>query len=80
MSRHHGHPLGPRAGLPPEAATPLMIVGLIWGSAALVGLVEALTGAFIGGQYVLMTQFGFIILVLLVRPRGIAGLLDHTRE
>ncbi len=39
MSRHHGHPLGPRAGLPPEAATPLMIVGLIWGSAALVGLV-----------------------------------------
>jgi branched-chain amino acid transport system permease protein len=49
-------------------------------AAALVGLVEALTGALIGGQYVLMTQFGFIILVLLVRPRGIAGLLDHTRE
>ena len=49
-------------------------------AAALVGLVEALTGALIGGQYVLMTQFGFIILVLLFRPRGIAGLLDHTRE
>ena len=49
-------------------------------AAALVGLVEALTGALIGGQYVLLTQFGFIILVLLVRPRGIAGLLDHTRE
>lgn len=49
-------------------------------AAGLVGLVEALTGALIGGQYVLMTQFGFIILVLLVRPRGIAGLLDHTRE
>jgi branched-chain amino acid transport system permease protein len=49
-------------------------------AAALVGLVEALTGALIGGQYVLMTQFGFIIAVLLVRPRGIAGLLDHTRE
>ena len=39
MSRHHGQPLGPRAGLPPEAATPLLIVGLIWGGAALVGLV-----------------------------------------
>ena len=39
MSRHHGHPLGPRAGLPPEAATPLLIIGLIWGTAALVGLV-----------------------------------------
>ena len=49
-------------------------------AAALVGLVEALTGALIGGQYVLLTQFGFIILVLLARPRGIAGLLDRTRE
>lgn len=49
-------------------------------AAALVGVVEALTGALLGGQYVLMTQFGFIIAVLLVRPRGIAGLLDHTRE
>jgi branched-chain amino acid transport system permease protein len=49
-------------------------------AAALVGLVEALTGALIGGQYVLLTQFGFIILVLLLRPRGIAGLLDKSRE
>ena len=39
MSRHHGQPLGPRAGLPPEAATPLLIIELIWGTAALVGLV-----------------------------------------
>jgi branched-chain amino acid transport system permease protein len=29
---------------------------------------------------VLMTQFTFVIAVLIVRPRGIAGLLDHTRE
>ena len=49
-------------------------------AAALVGLVEALTGALIGGQYVLLTQFGFIIVVLLLRPRGIAGLLDKSRE
>lgn len=49
-------------------------------AAALVGVVEALTGALLGGQYVLLTQFGFIIIVLLFRPRGIAGLLDHTRE
>jgi branched-chain amino acid transport system permease protein len=27
-----------------------------------------------------MTQFLFIILVLIVRPRGIAGLLDKARE
>ncbi|MBL8318683.1 MAG: branched-chain amino acid ABC transporter permease [Burkholderiaceae bacterium] len=49
-------------------------------AAALVGVVEALTGALIGGQYVLLTQFGFIIVVLLLRPRGIAGLLDKSRE
>ena len=38
MSRHHGQPLGPRAGLPPEAATPLTIVALLWGGAAIVAL------------------------------------------
>lgn len=49
-------------------------------AAVLVAIVEALTGALLGGQYVLITQFLFIIGVLLIRPRGIAGLLDHTRE
>jgi branched-chain amino acid transport system permease protein len=49
-------------------------------AAALVGLVEALTGALLGGQYVLITQFLFIIAVLLWRPRGLGGLLDHSRE
>ena len=49
-------------------------------AAFLVGLVEALTGAFLGGQYVLITQFLFIIAVLLWRPRGLGGLLSHTRE
>jgi branched-chain amino acid transport system permease protein len=34
----------------------------------------------LGGQYVLMTQFLFIIAVLLVRPRGIAGMIEHSRE
>jgi branched-chain amino acid transport system permease protein len=49
-------------------------------AAILLGLVEALTNKFLGGQYVLMTQFLVIILVLIVRPRGIAGLLDKARE
>ncbi len=49
-------------------------------AAILLGLIEALTNKFLGGQYVLMTQFLFIILVLIVRPRGIAGLLDKARE
>ena len=49
-------------------------------AAILLGLIEALTNKFLGGQYVLMTQFLFIILVLIIRPRGIAGLLDKARE
>jgi branched-chain amino acid transport system permease protein len=49
-------------------------------AAVLVGLIEAVTAVALGGQYVLMTQFLFIIIVLLVRPRGIAGMLEHARE
>jgi branched-chain amino acid transport system permease protein len=49
-------------------------------AAIILGLNEALTSVMIGGQYVLITQFLFIILVLLVRPRGIAGILDKARE
>jgi branched-chain amino acid transport system permease protein len=49
-------------------------------AAVLVGLIEAVTAVGLGGQYVLITQFLFIIIVLLVRPRGIAGMLEHTRE
>jgi branched-chain amino acid transport system permease protein len=49
-------------------------------AAVLLGLVEALTNKFLGGQYVLMNQFLVIILVLIVRPRGISGLVDKARE
>jgi branched-subunit amino acid ABC-type transport system permease component len=49
-------------------------------AAVLLGLIEALTNKVLGGKDVLMTQFLFIILVLIIRPRGIAGLLDKARE
>lgn len=49
-------------------------------AAVLVGFVEAATAVTLGGQYVLITQFLFIIVVLLIRPRGIAGMLETTRE
>ena len=49
-------------------------------AAILLGLVEALTNKFLGGQFVLMTQFLVIILVLMIRPRGISGLVDKARE
>ena len=49
-------------------------------AAIILGINEALTSAFLGGQYDLITQFVLIIVVLLVRPRGIAGILDKARE
>ena len=49
-------------------------------AAIVLGFNEALTSRMIGGQYVLMTQIGLIILILLFRPRGIAGILDKARE
>ncbi len=55
------------------------VPGAVFG-AVLLGFNEALTASLLGGQYVLITQFLLIILVLLVRPRGIAGLLDKARE
>lgn len=49
-------------------------------AAMILGLNEALTSVLLGGQFVLITQFLFIIAILLVRPRGIAGILDKARE
>ena len=51
-------------------------------AAILVGFLEAIIGAipFLGQRYVLFGTFLFIIAVLVIRPRGIGGLLDDTRE
>ncbi len=49
-------------------------------AAVILGLTEAITSRYLGGQYVLITQFLVIITILIVRPRGIAGLLDKARE
>ena len=48
--------------------------------AMVLGTNEALTSTLLGGQYVLITQFLLIIVILLIRPRGIAGILDKARE
>ena len=49
-------------------------------AAIILGITEAATSRLLGGQYVLITQFLVIISILIVRPRGIAGLLDKGRE
>lgn len=49
-------------------------------AAIILGFTEAATSRFLGGQYVLITQFLVIITILIFRPRGISGLLDKARE
>lgn len=49
-------------------------------AAIVLALNESITNVTFGGQYVLITQFLFIIAILVVRPRGIAGILDKARE
>ena len=49
-------------------------------AAIILGFTEALTSRILGGQYVLITQFLVIITILIIRPRGIAGMLDKGRE
>lgn len=49
-------------------------------AALILGCTEAFTSRLLGGQYVLITQFLVIITILIIRPRGIAGILDKARE
>jgi branched-chain amino acid transport system permease protein len=48
-------------------------------AAVIVALVEALTATYIGAEDVLVSLFILIALVLLIRPRGLAGILETTR-
>lgn len=48
-------------------------------AALLVAATEAVTVSYLNASWVLVTQFGLIALVLLVRPRGVAGMLEATR-
>jgi branched-subunit amino acid ABC-type transport system permease component len=48
-------------------------------AAVLVGAVEAVTATYLGTQWVLVTLFLLIAVVLLVRPRGIGGVLEAVR-
>lgn len=48
-------------------------------AAVLVGTTQATTATYLGSQYDLITLFVLITVVLLARPRGVAGLLQSTR-
>ena len=79
--------VNPNSGLQPLIKG--LIIALVGGLGSMLGaiiaafiiaLIEALTATYMGGQYVLIGQILFIIIVLLIRPRGVAGMLDEFRE
>lgn len=78
--------VGPFVGFQPmiKGLTVAMLGGLgsVRGAviaAVLVAFVEAATATYIGPELVLVALFILIAVVLLVRPRGIAGVLETTR-
>ena len=45
----------------------------------LVGLIEAWAGTYLGGEYKMLTTFGLLIAVLMVRPYGLFGTVEIER-
>ena len=45
----------------------------------IVGLVEAWTGTFIGGEYKLLATFSLLIVILMIRPYGLFGTVEIER-
>jgi branched-chain amino acid transport system permease protein len=50
-----------------------LVAGLV------IGLVEALVGTYLGGEYKLVTTFGILILMLMIRPYGLFGTKEIER-
>jgi branched-chain amino acid transport system permease protein len=49
-------------------------------AALIFGFAEASTARFLEQSMVPFVQFGLVILILLVRPRGLGGVLEDVRE
>lgn len=54
------------------------VLGALVGG-VIVGVVEALTGYYIGGEYKLLATFSLLVLILLVRPYGLFGTHEIER-
>ena len=45
----------------------------------IVGLVEALSGFYLGGEYKILATFSLLVLILMVRPYGLFGTHEIER-
>lgn len=68
--------MGDNVGTKAIAAMVLGGVGSIWGAIAgglIIGLIETLSIYFLGGNSVQMVVWGFLLAIIIVRPRGLFG-------
>ena len=68
--------MGDNVGTKAIAAMVLGGVGSIWGAIAgglIIGLIETLSIYFLGGDFVQMVVWGFLLAIIIVRPRGLFG-------
>ncbi len=68
--------MGDNVGTKAIAAMVLGGIGSIWGAIAgglLVGIAETLSIQYLGGDSVQMTVWGLVLLVIILRPRGLFG-------
>lgn len=68
--------MGDNVGTKAIAAVVLGGVGSIWGAIAgglIIGLIETLSIYFLGGDFVQMVVWGFLLAIIIVRPRGLFG-------
>jgi branched-chain amino acid transport system permease protein len=54
------------------------ITGALVGG-VIVGLLEAYAGTYVGGEYKLVTTFGLLLLILMIRPYGLFGTAEIER-
>jgi branched-chain amino acid transport system permease protein len=54
------------------------VLGALVGG-VIVGIVESMTGFYVGGEYKLLATFSLLLLVLLVRPYGLFGTHEVER-
>jgi branched-chain amino acid transport system permease protein len=50
-----------------------LIAGLV------IGVIEALAGTYLGGEYKLLITFGLLVVMLMVRPYGLFGTAEIER-
>jgi len=65
--------------VPRNIADLLVFTGIYTVAGLGIGLLEAIAGGYVGGEYKLLTTFSTLIVVLMIRPYGLFGTHEIER-